>query len=260
MPTPLPAGIPPMPTRPVPSLVCPLPPRPQLVVPPDCVNSLLVLALPRSRRSENGEIRRWLQQFAEVAADLHDLEAIFMEMSTHRITRGDFNAFSHHGYDVHKGRCVDYGNAQYATLLKFLCFYSSSIYESVDIMAKDLPSLSPTHADTHDGLIVQGDLIECLLGLYRHRDNGGFVGLAADRSQEQIERLFKKLILFSQLVDNLMTVCWGTWMTKRGHQVHTVSFDTLPVEQRLYMSSSSLRMAVVLSEFVRTQQYLLYSA
>ena len=240
-----------MPTRPVPSLFWPVPPRRQLVQ-PDCINSLLILA--RSKRSENAEIRFWLQQLAEVSADLDDLEAIFMEMSTYRITRSDFNAFSHHGYDVHKGRCVDYGNAQYATLLKFLCFYSSSIYESVEVMASVLPALSPTQADTHDGLIVQGDLIECLLGLYRHRDSGGFAGLAADRSQEQIEKLFKKLILFSQLVDNLMTVCWGTWMTKRGHQVHTVSFDMLPKEQRLYMSSSSLQMAVVLSEFVRLQR------
>ena len=122
-------------------------------------------------------------------------------------------------------------------------------------MASVLPALS-TQADTHDGLIVQGDLIECLLGLYRHRDSGGFAGLAADRSQEQIEILFKKLILFSQLVDNLMTVCWGTWMTKRGHQVHIVSFDMLPKKQRLYMSSSSLRMAGVLSEFVRFQRVL----
>ena len=250
----LPAGIPPMPTRPVPSLFWPagIPPPPRQLVPPDCINSLLILA--RSKSSENSEIRFWLKQLAKVCEDLDDLEAIFMEMSTYRITRSDFDAFSHHGYDMHKNCPVDYGNAQYATLLKVLCFYSSSIYESVNIMAKDLPMLSPTQADTDDGLIVQGDLIKCLLGLYRHRDSGGFAGLAACLGHEKIVKLFKKLILFSQLVDNLMTVCWGTWMTKRGHQVHMVSFDMLPNEQRLYMSSSTSRMAVVLSEFVRLQR------
>ena len=244
-----------MPSRPVPQLT----PRPASgsmplrahTVPMDsCVMALIAL----TKKKQCQYIRIWLKELATVLPELVALvEPLFHIIRYCPCTLEYLKASSQHGYDVHRGRVVDYGNYQYTTVLKMLALENNTICDSLDSISEAVPTLRVTHADTKGALIHQGDLIEALMGLWRCTDDGGFLGIANVFSRDETNAIFHKLVTVSRIVDNIWCICTGPRRTKRGDDLPWECFLQLSLENRLYMGSGTLQMARVLAEFVKSQ-------
>ena len=73
---------------------------------------------------------------------------------------------SHKGYDVHKNRWVDYGNAEYASLFGFLYLHDDLLKEYLDFIIEYWPSLGP-NCDSEHAYSMKGDVLEICLAALR---------------------------------------------------------------------------------------------
>ena len=194
--------------------------------------------------------------FPELVAVVED---VFTHICTSPFTLAYLKDFSRHGFDYIRNKEVDYGNFQYATVLKMMALVNNTIGDTLDAISEAIPSLRVTHADTERALVHQGDVIEALMGLYRHQDDGGFLGLASFYSQEQIKVLFAKLVAVSRIVGNIYATCTGRRINKRGDELPNSCFQQLSKDTSLYMGSRTLHMARVLVEFVQSANGDVYS-
>ena len=65
------------------------------------------------------------------------------------------------GFDMHKGRCVDYGNVEYYVLLRCICHLSSFCHKCMIWLADQyFPSLHPEAELTNHTLEMHGDIFE----------------------------------------------------------------------------------------------------
>ena len=184
--------------------------------------------------------------FPELVAVVEDVCTI----CTSPFTLAYLKDMSRHGWDYIRNKEVDYGNFQYATVLKMMALVNNTICDTLDAISEAIPTLRVTHADTEGALVHQGDLIEALMGLYRHQEDEGFLGLAHVISLEQIKALFQKLVTVSRIVDSAWAICTGRRINKRGDELPFECFLQFPLEDKLYMRSRTLHMARVLVEFV----------
>ena len=187
--------------------------------------------------------------FPELVAVVED---VFTHICTSPFTREYLKDFSRHGFDTIRNKPVDYGNFQYAIVLKMLALVNNTICDAIDAFSMEIPSLRVTHADTERALVNQGDVIEALMGLYRHDENGGFLGIAHFISTEQIQVLFAKLCDVSRIVDNIYSTCTGRRMNKRGDELLNSCFQQLSKDTSRYMGTRTLNMARVLVAFVQS--------
>jgi hypothetical protein len=194
--------------------------------------------------------------FPELVAVVED---VFTHICTSPFTLAYLKEFSRHGKDFIRNKEVDYGNFQYATVLKMLALVNNTICDALDAFSTAIPTLRVTHADTSASLIHQGDVIEALMGLYRHQKDGGFLGLANIISQEQIKVLFAKLVAVSRIVGNIYATCTGRRFNKRGDELPNSCFQELSKDTSLYMGSKTLHMARVFCQFVKSANRDAYS-
>ena len=75
-------------------------------------------------------------------------------------------AGSQDGYDVHKGKMVDYGNREYPVLLWSLALCDANIMDRLGVLGNKWPTLLP-HQTSDNALVRQGDFIELLLATLR---------------------------------------------------------------------------------------------
>ena len=203
--------LPPPPPMSLPAKIPPPPPPPPPVngsmllrVPPTPMESC-VIALVTSTKNKRSPLRGWLNELAKVFPELVTIvEDVFTHICTSPFTLAYLKDFSRHGFDYIRNKEVDYGNFQYATVLKMMALVNNTIGDTLDAISEAIPSLRVTHADTERALVHQGDVIEALMGLYRHQDDGGFLGLANFYSHEQIKVLFAKLVAVSRIVGNIL--------------------------------------------------------
>ncbi len=112
-----------------------------------------------------------------------------------------------------------------------------------------IPTLSTNHPDTPDAPIAQGDVIESIMGLYRHREDGGFLRLCTHRSQRQIEALFHQINMLGNMIDSIWSMCLHLVLDKRLHSVPFLTNAILPQEERFYLTDSTLHMAKLFNDF-----------
>ena len=111
---------------------------------------------------------------------------------------------SEEGYDVIRGRAVDYGNAEYSAILQFLYLIDSSCRQSIEYLVNYWPSIHPNdpcHYTEH-GVSMQGDVIEiCLAALRDHPD----FDMTAETRRQACSRptLLTQLCQLCQLVQYL---------------------------------------------------------
>ena len=219
-----------------------------------------MIALLTSTKNKQCPLRRWLMELAKVFPELVAVvEDVFTHICTSPFTLAYLKDMSRHGWDYIRNKEVDYGNFQYATVLKMMALVNNTICDTLDAISEAIPSLRVTHADTSASLIHQGDVIEALMGLYRHQEDGGFLGLANFISQEQIKVLFAKLVAVSRIVGNIYAACTGRRFNTRGDELPNQCFQVLSKDTSRYMGSKTLHMARVLCEFVQSANRDAYS-
>ena len=82
-----------------------------------------------------------------------------------------FKEQSKKGYDVMKGRPLDYGNWAYKAFLLFASLRNPDVYEtSLQLISEVVPSCGPAYEDTETSLGKMGDLVECMYGVARGTD------------------------------------------------------------------------------------------
>ena len=77
-----------------------------------------------------------------------------------------WKVLSQNGYDVHKNRWVDYGNAEYASLFGFLYLHDDSLKKYLDFLITYWPSLGPSCNSEH-AYSMKGDVLEICLAALR---------------------------------------------------------------------------------------------
>ena len=85
-----------------------------------------------------------------------------------------FKDASFKGYDMHKGKVVDYGNVAYKAFLYACSLKSATIHRLLEECSFAFPTLDPLYTDTPDALERQGDIVEVVYGITRGND---FCGL-----------------------------------------------------------------------------------
>lgn len=111
---------------------------------------------------------------------------------------------SEEGYDVIRGRAIDYGNAEYSTILQFLYLFDSSCRQSIEYLVTYWPSIHPNDPShyTEHGVSMQGDVIEiCLAALRDHPDFN--MAEEARRQACPLPTLLTQLCQLCQLVQYL---------------------------------------------------------
>ena len=77
-----------------------------------------------------------------------------------------WKVLSQKGYDVHKNRWVDYGNAEYASLFGFLYLHDDFLKQYLDSIIEHWPSLCP-NCDSEHAYRMKGDVLEICLAALR---------------------------------------------------------------------------------------------
>ena len=135
------------------------------------IEYILTTPLPRSIQepitSFHVRPRRSLKMFAHRMEMLREvIEKIMhrMAMLQHTKYRGDswqshWKQVSHQGYDVIRGRTIDYGNREYYVLLGAMCQWSPYCRDIMVFMSWHFPSLHPDADDTSHSIEMQADVM-----------------------------------------------------------------------------------------------------
>lgn len=147
--------------------------------------------------------------------------------------RGDWPAWEHRwkpvsakGCDVIRGRIVDYGNVEYATILQFLYLQDSNCKQAIDYLVIYWASIHPTdpHHYTEHGVSMQGDVIEiCLAALRGHPDFDMTAELA--RQKCSLPTLFLQVCQLCQLVQYIDAAVRTGWIKASGTVVTLLRAD-----------------------------------
>ena len=78
-----------------------------------------------------------------------------------------FNEPAKEGYDIVRGKVVDYGNIQYKSFLIVCSMRSPFIRTHVEFLASFVPTLGPHHEDSESSLCNQGDIVKTIYGIGR---------------------------------------------------------------------------------------------
>ena len=131
---------------------------------------------------------------------------------------------SHDGYDVHKGRCVDYGNVEYYILLRCVCHMSTCCYECMKWLGDHhFGSLHPEAAQmTNHTVEMHGDVFEIIMAALRGHSE------FTEVVPQGIIPLFVKLTLVCRTVHKL-DACIRTgrvkWQNQRAPRLEVVRPD-----------------------------------
>ena len=78
-----------------------------------------------------------------------------------------WKAMSMKGFDVHKGRTIDYGNYEYRCFARVLCLADPRLNGQFARLSRFWPALHPDELDCDTVVDRQGDLVEILLAALR---------------------------------------------------------------------------------------------
>jgi len=240
-------NIPPRPTRPPPP--CPLELSPEHVA-----DDLLKILRPPKRADSTTRIRagqhkqqllglrhagRTAEFLAPGVMQMRDLIVLHAGSTTFD---GLFKEQSHRGFDVHRNRCIDYGNVVYKTVLVMCQFQTRKIEEALRESAIHIPSLHYAWGDSNTSLLHAGDLVEALLGVCRGDD---FLNIRATTNTDNArwQQAYNELCQLCHSIDYLRALIQGRHVKRSTLFISSVLPDAHVPDTSLFLAMVALSLA-----------------
>ena len=125
---------------------------------------------------------------------------------------------SHEGFDMSKGRCIDYGNKEYYMLLGCFCSMSPYCYQCMEHLGQQyFPSLHPQAMVTDHNMEMSGDVVEiCMAALRGHDDFAAALNYVSN-TPGALPQLFNSFCIICrcvQIYDACFRTRWIKWQDK----------------------------------------------
>ena len=173
----------------------------------------------------HGKLLKSMQRFEEdMRGLLPHFEKIFQRLVILQHTKysertgwsDHWKVVSYKGYDVFKGRCVDYGNMEYFVLVRVICHRSSYCYSCMEWLGTEyFGSLHPEAEVSEHAVEMHGDIFEiCMAAL---RGDLEFKDVLPEGIE--LQAVFAKLCEMCRLI-HMLDACLRTgrikWQSERA--------------------------------------------
>ena len=192
------------------------------------IDELLLARLPSSAnqvtRQAFGLTKVLVTEFQEKLANLLPvIERILERMCWLQYDRHFDHTWAAHwkgvsleGYDVIRGRMIDYGNKEYCALYKMLCRMSPRCEALMAWLATYFPSLRPNHdsSETDHSLEMKADIVEIIMAALRGHDDFRDALL-----EFKLPELFNDMCQIARTVQYIDAFLRTGWIKHRERQV-----------------------------------------